>query len=63
MPSCSAGALRRCFTSTLQATLAEGARHEQFDFFDDADNLVASTVLSRGWKSSTSLSVKMVSAI
>lgn len=63
MPSYTAGALERCFTGKLHAEAHHGSRHRRYEFHDDNGNLVASTVFSRSWRPSTSLSARMVSTI
>ena len=63
MPSYTAGALERSFTKKLQADVAQGSRHRRIEFFDDAGNLVASTVFSRSWRQNTALSAQMISVI
>jgi hypothetical protein len=54
--------LERCFVGKLQAVVTIGARHTRYEFFDDGI-LVASTVLSHGWRPSTAISARMVSVI
>jgi hypothetical protein len=63
MPGYTAGTLQRCFTGKLRAVVTQGSRHERYEFFTDEGALVASTVLSRGWTPSTSLSPRMTSVI
>jgi hypothetical protein len=60
MPSFNARTVEECFRIKLGAQITEGARHRQFDFFDDDGLLVASTVMSRGWKGSDSLSNRLI---
>ena len=63
MPSYSAGALERCFTGKLRAAVTTSTKHKRYDFLDDEGRLVASTMLSHGWRSSTAVSARMVSTI
>ncbi len=60
MPCFTARQIETCFNNKLRASPTEGGRHKRYEFFDDDGRLVASTVTSRGWKGSDSLSDKMV---
>lgn len=63
MPSLPVQDLERCLSRKLKATERTGSKHREFELFDDEGHLVATTVLSRGWRGTTALSANMVAQI
>lgn len=63
MAHVTAGDLEDCLLKKLLADEQQGGNHRKFRIRDDSGRLVASTVMSHGWRRTTTLGAGMAATI